>query len=178
VGAIDDVPTRLRRRLLIPISFRDKVVSWTTRAVDEDRTPRYISAKDEESLIPISDLIYGIDYVRHTAIIVEGPIDVWTIGPGAVALLGQRVSPSQLRQLAEIPNRVVCFDSEPMAQKRARQLARDLAPFPGTTQVVVLESGKDANSADKEEVLTLRRRFLEWPVQKQPRKKKSRTRSI
>lgn len=150
---------RIKHRVFIPIHYRGRIVSWTTRNVT-NQEPRYVSARDGESNIPIEDLLYGIDYVRHVAIIVEGPADCWRIGPGATALLGLRVSNRQLAQLAAIPLRVLALDAEPEAQHRAAQLAALLSPLPGKTLIVRLETGKDAGSAHQEEIDELRRRFL------------------
>lgn len=150
----------LRWRLFIPICLRGEIVSWTTRAVG-NKEPRYLSAKDNQSAIPIEQLVYGIDYVRGTAIICEGPLDAWAIGPGAVALCGLRTSPSQLEQLSRIPRRVVCFDAEPVAQTRARKLMADLSVFDGETINLCLETGKDPAEASKEEIRLIRRKYLD-----------------
>jgi hypothetical protein len=63
-------------------------------------------------------------------------------------------------QIGQIPFRVLCFDSEPDAQRRAHELARQLQAFPGETIVVKLETGKDPNSADPTEIKQLRERYL------------------
>lgn len=151
---------RHRWRLYIPVILNGQVVSWTTRAIGTIE-PRYSAAKREQSAIPIEDCLYGIDYCRNSVLIHEGPIDVWASGPGSVATMGLRVSPAQMRVLALFPQRVVCFDNEREAQKRARKLARDLSILPGTTHSVVLQSAKDAASASAEELRELRRRYLE-----------------
>lgn len=149
----------LKWRIWLPVHYRGEIVSWTTRAVGENVKLRYLSASAEESAIPIEDLLYGIDYVCNSVVLVEGPMDVWKIGPGAAALLGMRVSPAQLEQLSRIPNRTICFDREPEAQRRALKLADDLAVLPGTTRRVILDA-KDAGSADRGEVELLRKEFL------------------
>jgi DNA primase len=99
--------------------------------------------------------------VRHAVIVCEGPIDAWTIGPGAVATCGLGYTRSQLMELSQFPVRVVCFDREPAAQKRARRLARQLQVFPGETHVVELETGKDANECQRNEIMELRKQFLD-----------------
>ncbi len=163
VQGISGFGGHLRYRLFIPIHLRGQVVSWTTRSITK-REPRYWAAKDDESSIPIERLLYGVDGCRNGIIVVEGPVDVWAIGPGAVATLGTRVSPAQLAQLSSFPVRVVCFDSEPDAQARARKLANDLSVFEGVTHNVVLETGKDAASASKDEVKALKKEFLLWSL--------------
>lgn len=151
----------LRWRVFIPIHYKGEIVSWTTRSIRPDDRMRYISASAQQESKPHKHLLYGHDYVRHAAIICEGPFDVMRIGPGAVCTFGQAYSQQQMAKMAKIPVRVICFDGERDAQVRARQLAIQLEPLPGKTYVVVLESGKDAGEASMEEIQQLRNRFLE-----------------
>lgn len=156
------ISSRLSWRLWIPIHLDGEIVSWTTRSLIEESPHKYIKAKLEEESIPASTILYGADYARHHAVIVhEGPIDVWATGPGAVGLLGLNCSSEQLNLISRYLIRVICFDSEPAAQKRAEKLAEDLKLFPGETHIVSLETGKDSAEADKEEVADLRHQFLE-----------------
>lgn len=149
---------RLKWRIFIPV-FRDgKPVSWTTRSIGKNNL-RYISADPRDEACPLKQTLFGIDFVKHTAIIVEGPFDALRIGPGAVATYGLVYSQSQVRRLSEIPTRVIAFDSDQASQRRAVQLARDLAPFPGETFVVQL-SGKDPGDSPEAEIQELRKRFL------------------
>lgn len=153
---------RLPWRLFIPIIYNGQPVSWTTRAIAKG-TPhhrRYVSARPEEEAIPHRRILYGVDFVRSAVIVHEGPIDVWATGPGAVATMGTGYTPAQVELLSRVPLRVIAFDSDRMAQRRAKALCRDLAAFPGRTLQVRL-SCKDAASCPKEEIAELRKRFLE-----------------
>jgi hypothetical protein len=152
--------SRLSWRLFIPIYFHGELVSWTTRAVRDDVTSRYISAGLMEEALPHKDLLYGEDYVRHAVIVHEGPLDVWRTGPGAVATCGVGYSPAQVLRLAKYPVRVICFDNETKAQRRASLLCDALEPFPGTTFNVEL-SRKDASASSKKAIARLRAEFLE-----------------
>lgn len=145
----------LQWRILLPLFRKQQLVSWTSRAIG-DRQPRYWSAPDEDSLVSVRDLLYGIWLHAGSSIIVcEGPLDAIAVGPGAVALMGLRVSTTQLAQLARVPRRFICFDNELMAQRRARKLVDWLSPFAGTTTNVVL-AAKDAAAAPVEELEKLR----------------------
>jgi hypothetical protein len=159
VGGIGLLGGNLRWRLYIPIYLHGRPVSWTTRKLG-DGEPRYLTATDAESDIVVGDLLYGIDHCRNSVVIVEGPLDAWAIGPGSVALMGMHLSPCKLEALSRFPSRVVCFDSEPEAQQRARKLCNDLSVFDGVTTNVILETGKDPASAVKGEVQYLREQFL------------------
>ncbi len=146
---------RLAWRIYIPIIARGQRVSWTTRAIGEVQQ-RYISASAQEEAINHKELVYGIDFCLHSILIVEGPTDAWRIGPGAGALFGTAFSSAQVRRLIKIPHRYVCFDSAPEAQKRARELASQLASFPGETQNIQIDA-KDPGSASPKEISLLRK---------------------
>ncbi len=148
-------------RLWIPVHYRNEIVSWTTRSIGNSDRDRYICAAKEKESIPAKSLLYGSDFARHAIVIVEGPIDAWSIGPGCVSTLGTSYSKSQVLKMASYPIRAICFDTEPSAQHRAQSLAKELQSHPGETFVIELESGKDANAADKSEILEIRHRFLE-----------------
>jgi len=152
--------SHLSWRLFIPIYHHSQAVSWTTRATGT-KGMRYISSKPEEESIPHRDLLYGSDMAGHSVVIVEGPTDVWRIGPGAVATMGVNYTSAQLRLMAEYPVRAICFDAEPSAQRRAAKLVSDLRPFSGTTHNIELETGADAAEADPKEIEEIRRVFLQ-----------------
>lgn len=145
-------------RIFIPIHYQGEVVSWTTRSI-VDSGVRYLSAKPEQEAMNHKELLYGEDYCRHSVVVHEGPTDVWCTGPGAVATLGTGFSRAQVLKLSKYPVRGICFDNEPTAQKRARELCDMLESFPGETYNIILRS-KDAGSASVEETNQLRS-FLE-----------------
>lgn len=156
------IASRLPWSIYIPIFDRyGKLSSWTTRSLSDTIDNRYTSAKPSEERIPHKSLIYGQHLVRHAMVICEGPIDTWKIGPGAVATFGTVFTESQLSLLTDVPIRVVCFDNEKEAQRRAHQLCRQLSSYPGQTENVVLETGKDPGDADPAEISELRSTFLE-----------------
>ncbi len=146
-------------RLFIPIHQHGKMVSWTTRSLT-DHGARYVNARTDQEAVSAKTLLYGEDFARHAIILVEGPSDVWRIGPGAVATLGVVVSAKQIAKAARYPVRAVVFDNEPAAQERARELCNHLEAFPGTTHQVQLDA-KDPGSASKREIQLLRKSFLE-----------------
>jgi len=145
--------------IFIPIYFQGKLVSWCARKLKE-YGPRYIMATDDESIIAPSNLIFGEDWIRHTAFIVEGPLDAMIIGKGAACTFGTGVSDHQVMRLSRFPRRVVCFDNEHEAQKRAENLCRRLSAFGGETIRIQLESGKDPGDASEEELGQIRGTYL------------------
>ncbi len=152
--------SRLAWRIFIPIHYRDKVVSWTTRSL-ADTGRRYIAASAEEEAMSAKAILFGEDFCRHSCIVTEGPFDAVRIGPGTVAVMGTSYTQEQLAKIAKYPTRVICFDTEDTAQQRAIEMMWTLSTIPGQTINIRLETGKDPASADEEEVQEIRRRFLE-----------------
>ena len=158
IGGIG-LASKLAWRIFIPAFLNGEVVSWTTRAITDKVQSKYITAKKVQEKFPLKQMLYGEQFCSHTIIINEGPMDAWTIGPGAVATCGVSYTREQLLRMSKYPVRVIVFDNEPDAQRRARKLSDDLAVFDGDTYNVVL-SGKDASRSPKREIEELRRRFL------------------
>lgn len=146
--------SRLSWRILIPILYQGEIVSWTTRSIGGN-SARYINAKPEQEKIPAKDILYGLDFCSHVIIVVEGPTDVWRIGPGAAATMGTAYSEPQLDIISRFPVRYICFDREGPAQRRAARIISNIRSFPGETYNIVLDS-KDPGEAGRKEVRALR----------------------
>lgn len=154
------IAKRLSWRIFIPIIYQGKIVSWTTRSISKSSdVTRYISAGLKEESLPHKSLLYGEDYTRRGIIIHEGAIDVWKMGPGAVATFGTGFSIEQINKMIQYPKRAVCFDNEREAQQRARKLTYELSVFPGDTYNIVLDTKDIVSSSDKE-IRKLRKMFL------------------
>ncbi len=154
------IASRLAWRLWIPIHLEGHPVSWTSRSIGDADHSKYITAKPDEEDVTAKTLLYGEDYVRQVMVICEGPLDVWAIGPGAVATFGLSYTRDQFFRMVDHPVRVVCFDSEPSAQLVARRLVDELKLWPGETYNVELQTGKDPAECDGKELEDLRGRFL------------------
>ncbi len=153
--------SKLAWRLFIPVFQQGEMVSWTTRSI-VDEGVRYINAPPESEAVPLKDCVGGIDYARHSIIVTEGPLDAMNLGPGAVCTYGVNVTSAQINLLRHFPMRTVCFDSEPSAQKRSRDLCRELSLHPGRTLNLINEyEGKDPGSFSPESIADLRRKYLD-----------------
>lgn len=136
IGAHGDFPWSI----FIPVFWRSEMVSWTVRRCTDKLKARYVNARVDQERLPAKSLLFGMDYVRHTAIVVEGPFDAFAIGPGAVATGGINVSTEQIGQLSKLQKVIVCFDNEPMAQRRAENLCNALAPIARECVRIVLDA--------------------------------------
>lgn len=155
VRAIGLAP-RLQWRIFIPICHDGKPVSWTTRKIsDKGSHAKYLTASPEHETYSAKSLLYGEDHAKHRVIAVEGPLDAWKIGKGAVATFGLSYTTAQVLRLSRYPVRYICFDNEPQAQRTAQKLCRELAVFPGKTHNIQLDS-KDPGDAKPREIKILR----------------------
>jgi hypothetical protein len=153
--------TRVTGAVYLPVEFGGQVVTWTARKIrPSGHHDRYHNARDEESIVPIKDTLYGIDFVRHAAIIVEGPFDAVRVGPGAVCVFGLSYTERQLAKISCIPVRYICFDNSPEAQSRAKKMANDLMAFDGMTYVLQIDA-KDPGDATDEEIKLIRKTCLD-----------------
>lgn len=123
-------------RVVFPIKDKTKNVAWCGRSIQSETNPKYKMSDNKDILISPKSLLYGIHLVENFCVVVEGPTDVWRLGPGAVGLLGMDWTKEQLHQLIKIPRRFIMLDPEENAQKRAYMLAESLSLFPGVTEVV------------------------------------------
>ena len=155
VGGIEINGGQYKWRLYIPIISGGIHNSWTTRtiATDPDVT-RYLSAPPEFERIGHKELLYGEDFAGETIIIVEGPMDAWRIGPGAVCTFGTRPTPAQIIRMGRYPKRYVCFDHG--AERYSQALVEALSVFPGVTHSISLEAS-DPDSMGKKELSQVRR---------------------
>lgn len=85
-------------RILAPIYFNGKVVSYQCRATRTHQKLPYLACAKREEVIEHKSMLYGFDVaVRlNKCVVVEGVTDVWRLGPGAVATFGKGFTPAQV----------------------------------------------------------------------------------
>ena len=121
-------------RIIIPMLFHGKVVSWTARSIlskrrqEELGIPRYKNLSIEQSVVDPKHLLYNLDNARGaTVVLTEGAFDVMRLGDGFVSSFGTELTQEQLRQLHSYQKVFIMFDSEPKAQEKARRFGMQLA---------------------------------------------------
>ena len=148
---------RYKHRIFIPIEYEKKVVSYQCRATLPQIHPRYLTARKEHEVIHHKYILYGIDYVQDTVVVVEGPTDVLRIGPGAVATFGLQYTLPQVILLSSFRKVYIMFDNEPQAQRVARKLAYEIELAGDTTVYTIEDYGADdPGSLSHEDVVELR----------------------
>lgn len=143
-------------RIIIPVFINGELVNFTGRDVSGCSDERYKNCPNDDALISTKDTIYGYDsIVGDTAVLVEGPTDVWSLGPGALGIFGLKYTENQIKLLYRKGLRkcIIFLDNEPTAQKIAKKLAREVGSF--IPEVGVLTPDKeitDPGAMTKEQV--------------------------
>lgn len=88
-------------RLLIPYFFRNKIIYWQGRSMDESISPRYKNPSVEKNNIFFNmDELYR--YTNEPLFVTEGPLDSLSIGKNAVSILGSTLSEFKLQELKKV----------------------------------------------------------------------------
>lgn len=151
---------RLSFRVIAPVYFDGKLVSYQGRDYTDRAQAPYLPCLKEEEARPHKDCLYGMDMVPgRSVVVVEGIVDVWRIGPGAVATFGSGYSLEQQRLLAERYDWIyLLYDPEPEAQQKADSLAVGLEMLGKEAEVWELEEGIDPGELDKGRIKQLKNR--------------------
>jgi len=118
-----------KHRILIPYTWNLEVVTFDTRSKNKYKAgSRYKACPKEREKIEHKRILYGNqEKWKSTGVIVEGPTDVWNLGPEACAVSGIKYTPAQVKVISECFERVfVVFDDDPQAVVQANKLVADL----------------------------------------------------
>ena len=130
VGSND---SRYSESILIPIYFKNRLVSYHSRSILPDVEIKAKACRREDEAIRHKDILYGFDKVSGNSVIVtEGPFDTWRLGAGAVCTFGIKYTESQVSLLSCFKNIFIMFDSgedELAAKEQAEKLADNLSIF-------------------------------------------------
>lgn len=117
-------------RLVIPITWQGRVVSFQTRDITKRHPVKYISCPKNREIVPHKHILYGNEKnweIFRVGICVEGVTDVWKLGDFAFALFGIKYTKEQMRLIAKKFDKVcILFDDDPQAQKQAQILKAQL----------------------------------------------------
>lgn len=145
-------------RIIIPIYFNNNLVAWTGRSICDRQMikeldiPRYKNLSIEKCVINPKDIFFNVDNSRKDSVIlVEGPMDVISMGDDTICSLGTSVTHTQELFLLNRYKKVfIAFDNELGAQKKALLLGEKLASVGLLVEVVNI--CKDYNKNDPGEL--------------------------
>ena len=117
-----------KHRIIIPIFWDGKQVSYTSRDITNKNKLKYITCPKDRELIHHKNILYGKQSKwKETGICVEGPADVWRLGIDSFATFGIKYTPKQVRVIAKIFKRVaVIFDDDPQAILQSNKIVAEL----------------------------------------------------
>lgn len=141
----------MKYRIVIPVFQNGRIVSYVGRDVTGRAPLKYKNLSEKKSILPVKETVFNIDAVHETGIVCEGPFDAIRFGTHGLCVWGLQYTATQTRLLASRLKRcVVCFDNEPIAQQKARELGSELA-FQGVEVEVLNVGGTDPGALTREE---------------------------
>ena len=149
-------------RILIPVTYRGKVVSFQTRDITDKAEVPYLAADAAIEARSIKHCLYGYDearaFNRDFVVVFEGVPSVWRWGKGAVATFGVGYTPEQVLLLSQWKTIVVWYDNDEAGLKNGKKLADELSVL-GCTVHLCFCSPKQGKAPD------------EWPQKRADRMK-------
>jgi DNA primase len=144
-----------KHRIIIPVFLKNRLVSFVGRDVTGLSDVKYKNSSEDYSIKDVKQCLYNMDsIVRDRAIIVEGILDAWRIGDGAIATFGTKYTREQLRLLKGLKQAFIFYDSD--AVSIAHKLAYDLSSIVPQIEVLELSEGDPDNLSD-DDVKALRK---------------------
>jgi DNA primase len=151
-----------RYRVIIPIIYHGRIVSFQGRDVTNKQFLRYRTLEKEKSIVNPKSIFYGWDNVqgRETIAIVEGITDCWKMGGGFVASLGKNITPQQIKLLVNGGFKRVfwlidCNDER--SKEFAEKAAKDVTIFGIEGIICDMTNDKDPGELTEQEVKDVRK---------------------
>ena len=151
-------------RIIAPVYYNRQLVSYQGRDISGKSALRYKACSQKDEVKDHKHCLYGSWLAPgDTVVVVEGILDAWRLGPGAVATFGINYTTAQLNLLSKYTNCYIFFDSaDPQARAQAKGLAEDLSVLNmnGTIQVLTTRKWKDPGEMPQVEANKLMRRIF------------------
>lgn len=118
----------LKHRIIYPIFWRGKMVSWQSRDFTGKQEIKYITCPMEYEQLHHKHILYCKNgYMpEKVGVCVEGSFDVWRLDDIAMATFGIAYTPTQMRVLSQLKKLFIWYDPDPQAQVQAGILADQL----------------------------------------------------
>jgi len=150
-----------KHRILAPIFWEGKAVSFQCRDWTGKSELRYITAPRSREIYHHKHILYGKQECWGDSIIVtEGITDVWRFGPkNSVCTFGIEYRPEQVRCLKKFFKRVfIAFDDESQAQAKAQKLRSEML-FRGIESEIIPIVG-DPGALDQNEANIIVKEYM------------------
>jgi 5S rRNA maturation endonuclease (ribonuclease M5) len=145
--------TNYKYRIIIPIYFQNKVVSFQTRSLNNIN--RYINCDPDKEIIPIKDVLYNYDNCKKDyCILTEGVFKVFRLGDNSLASLGKNYTKNQIKLLTRFKIVFIFFDPDLPGQNKAEKLSLELDGLGIKTYNILHEKAPD--NLTKKEVIIIK----------------------
>lgn len=146
-------------RILFPIIWNKEVVSYQTRAANNQKEMKYKNCRPEFEKLHFKDILYGKqEFWGETGICCEGILDVIRLGYSAFSTFGAQYSNKQLRIMTKNFDRIVIlYDNDDAGNTSAEKLKKDLAFLKVDTIRIIPET--DPAEMSKEDVVSFLKEF-------------------
>ena len=147
-------------RIIIPIYMDNKLVSFTSRDITDQQEPKYLHSRIKQSIIDPKNAIYNYDSVTPgtDAFLMEGPIDTWKMGDGALGSFGVQLTDRQLIYLKrkKIRKMFLFLDGDKEGRKAAKRLSFVLAPLVQVLEILTIDKDQDPGNLSIAEAESLK----------------------
>lgn len=126
-------------RVIIPVYDRKcRLVSFQGRDCTGRSLYRYLFPPKEKQVMDCKTLLYGAELCggMDKIVVVEGVMDAWKLGKGAVCTFGTGVTPQQILEMSRWKTVYLAFDNESAAHEHAVEIAKELSSL-GTDAFIV-----------------------------------------
>lgn len=133
-------------RIIIPVFDRqNRLVSFQGRDVT-GKQDRYLFPPKEKQVRDCKTLLYGAEMCgkKDALLVVEGVMDAWKLGAGAVCTFGSSVTQEQVLEMSHWRRVFLAFDNEPAAVQHARDVAKQLSSLGTESFIVNTDFGLDS----------------------------------
>ena len=140
-------------RVIIPVYDRKcRLVSFQGRDCTGHSAYRYLFPPKDRQIQDCKTLLYGAELCGGTdrLIVVEGVMDAWKLGKGAVCTFGTSVTSSQILEMSRWRNVYIAFDNEPVAKEHAVDIAKELSSLGSNAYIVNTDFGLNADGSVKD----------------------------
>lgn len=149
VSRLDDID--YSRRILIPIHWDKKLISFQTRDITGKHVKKYMNCPKKRQKINQKTILYGKqEKWTDVGICVEGVFDVWRFGINSFATFGIDWKREQMLEIVKQFKQVyICYDIGFVARQRAKTLAGELN-FRGVwSKIIPLEDDPGSMSQEQ-----------------------------
>lgn len=148
-----------RYRILAPIFWEGKVVSFQARDYTGKQELKYRVCPEEREVVHHKDILYGHPtlWEKRRGLLVEGIFDVWRMQFAACCCFGTGYTSEQIRVMTKMFDELfILFDPEPLAQKSAKSLADELGFWGVKAELVKLQKTDPGDMTQKQADLLLK----------------------